>query len=167
MKSDRLTKLCMDYLPMIKSIATKYKGNGVPLEDLIQEGFLGLLEAEKRFEPSNGSKFSTYAFYWIKKKIVEAVRREKIQTMRLLELNEEILEDNNRNEDYKGMNLDISSIAKNLSQLEQKIFELHFQEGKTLSQIAEELGIRREKVRQIKQLLIRKMRINMKSKKEV
>ena len=48
MKSDRLTKLCMDYLPMIKSIATKYKGNGVPLEDLIQEGFLGLLEAEKR-----------------------------------------------------------------------------------------------------------------------
>jgi len=68
MKCDRLAKLCMNYLPLIKSLAYKYKGNGVPLEDLIQEGFLGLLEAKSRFDPSKKVKFSTYAFYWIKKK---------------------------------------------------------------------------------------------------
>ena len=167
MKSDRLTKLCMDYLPLIKSIASKYKEKGVPFEDLVQEGFLGLLEAEKRFDPSKKVKFSTYAFYWIKKKILEAIQREKMQSLDFVELNEEILENLVIEKTYESGDLDISSFNKNLSPLEQKIFKLHFQEGKALSQIAKELGIRREKVRQIKQLIIRKIKINQKLTKDL
>jgi len=52
--------------------------------------------------------------------------------------------------------------GKNLTSLEQKVFKLYFQEGKTLSQIAKKLGVHREKVRQIKQLLLRKIKINQK-----
>ncbi|HDN97658.1 MAG TPA: sigma-70 family RNA polymerase sigma factor [bacterium] len=157
-----MENLYQDYLPLIKSIASRYKKENIPFEDLIQEGFLGLLEAKKRFDPSRKTKFSTYAFYWIKKKILEAIQREKIQSLCSTELNEEILESPTTDKNYERANLDISSISKNLSSLEQKVLILYFWEGKTLSQIADELGIRRERVRQIKQLFLRKMRINKK-----
>ncbi|RKY38599.1 MAG: RNA polymerase sigma factor, RpoD/SigA family, partial [Candidatus Omnitrophota bacterium] len=63
-----MKNLYHDYLPLIKSVATRYKKERVSFEDLIQEGFLGLLEAKERFDSSKKVKFSTYAFYWIKKK---------------------------------------------------------------------------------------------------
>jgi len=158
-----MENLYHDYLPLIKSVASKYKKEGVPFEDLIQEGFLGLLEAKERFDPSKKVKFSTYAFYWIKKKILEAIQKEKIQSLNSIELNEEILEGSIWEKTYE---LNIFP-EKNLTPLEQKIFELYFQQGKTLSQIAKELGIRREKVRQIKQLLLRKIKINKKLTKDL
>ena len=157
----KIEKLYQDYLPLIKSIASKYRKEGVPFEDLIQEGFLGLLEAEKRFNTSRKVKFSTYAFYWIKKRILEAVRKEKIQSLNSLELKDEIIANPIIEKTYESKELDIF-LDKNLSSLEQKIFKLYFQQEKNLSQIAKELGIRREKVRQIKHLLIRKIKINQK-----
>ena len=157
-----MENLYHDYLPLIKSVASKYKKEGVPFEDLIQEGFLGLLEAKERFDPSKKVKFSTYAFYWIRKKILEAIQREKIQSLGSAKLNEEILESPTTDKNYEIENLDIFSINKILSSLEQKIFKLYFQEGKSLSQISKELDIRRERVRQIKQLLLRKIKINQK-----
>jgi len=151
-------KLYQDYLPLIRSIASRYKGM-VAFEDLVQEGFLGLLEAEERFDSSRGAKFSTYAFYWVKRRILEAIRKERIQSLNSVELKEEILVSPIIEKTYESGDLDVSSLTKNLSSLEQKIFKLHFQQEKTLSQIAKELGIRREKVRQTKQLLLRKMKI--------
>ncbi|RKY42015.1 MAG: hypothetical protein DRP80_07235 [Candidatus Omnitrophota bacterium] len=154
-----MEKLYQNYLPLVKSIASRYKGR-VPFEDLIQEGFLGLLEAEKRFDSSKKAKFSTYAFYWIKKKISEAVRKEKAQSLNSSELKEEILEGSIIEKTYESEDLDIFSFNKNLLSLEQKIFKLYFREGKSLPQIAKELNIRREKARQIKYLLLRKIKIN-------
>jgi len=160
----RIEKLYQDYLPLIKSIASRYKKGRVSFEDLVQEGFLGLFEAEKRFDPSKKIKFSTYAFYWIKKRILEAIQKEKIQSLNSVELNEEILKNSviEKIYEYENGDLDISSLNRNLSPLEQKIFKLHFQQKMPLSQIAKELGIRREKVRQTKQLLLRKIKINQK-----
>ena len=157
-----MENLYYDYLPLIKSIASRYKKERISFEDLIQEGFLGLLEAKKRFDSSKKVKFSTYAFYWIKKKILEAVGKEKIQSLNSVELNEEILKNSLGKKTCKHKNLDIFSFNKNLSPLEQKVFKLHFQQAKTLSQIAKALGIRRERIRQIKQLLLRKLKINQK-----
>jgi len=57
-----MKNLYHDYLPLIKSVASRYKKEGVSFEDLIQEGFLGLLETEKRFDSSKKVRFSTYAF---------------------------------------------------------------------------------------------------------
>jgi len=157
----KMEELYQNYLPLVKSIAFRYKGR-VSFEDLVQEGFLGLLEAEKRFDSSKKAKFSTYAFYWIKKKILEAIRKEKIQSLDSVELNEEILENPIIEKTYESKDSGIFSLNKNLSSLEQKIFRLHFQQEKSLSQIAKELGIRRERVRQTKQLLLRKIKINQK-----
>ena len=155
-----MEEFCQNYLPLVKSIASRYKGR-VSFEDLIQEGFLGLLEAEERFDSSKKAKFSTYAFYWIKKRILEAIQKEKIQSLDSVELKEEILESPIIEKTYESEDLEMFP-GKNLTSLEQKVFKLYFQEGKTLSQIAKELGIRREKVRQIKQLLLRKIKINQK-----
>ena len=156
-----MEKLYQDYLPLVKSVASRYKKEGVSFEDLVQEGFLGLLEAKKRFDPSKKIKFSTYAFYWIKKKILEAIQKEKIQSLDSVELNEEILESPIIEKTYESEDLGVF-LDKHLTPLEQKVFKLYFQQAKTLSQIAKELGIRRERVRQIKQLLLRKIKINQK-----
>ncbi|MCD6228129.1 MAG: sigma-70 family RNA polymerase sigma factor, partial [Candidatus Omnitrophica bacterium] len=122
-----MEKLYQDYLPLVKSVASRYKKEGVSFEDLVQEGFLGILEAKERFDPSKKVKFSTYAFYWIKKKILEAIRKEKIQSLDFVELNEEILESPIVEKTYEREGLDIFP-DKNLTPLEQKIFKLHFQQ---------------------------------------
>jgi RNA polymerase sigma factor (sigma-70 family) len=58
------------YLPLIASIARNYLRPGLDIEDMIQEGFLGLLEARERFVPTKGTKFSTYATWWVRKYVL-------------------------------------------------------------------------------------------------
>jgi RNA polymerase primary sigma factor len=58
---------------LVRSVASRYLGLGVPFEDLVQEGNIGLMRAVERFDRSRGLKFSTYAVWWIRSAIVEAV----------------------------------------------------------------------------------------------
>jgi DNA-directed RNA polymerase sigma subunit (sigma70/sigma32) len=51
---------------LVISMAKKYKWCGVELQDLIQEGIMGLVRAVDKFEPNRGFKFSTYAHWWIR-----------------------------------------------------------------------------------------------------
>ncbi|MBQ7207382.1 MAG: sigma-70 family RNA polymerase sigma factor [Lentisphaeria bacterium] len=60
-------------LRLVVSIAQKFRSRGVPFNDLIQEGNLGLLRALKRFDFNLGNKFSTYASWWIKHNIRRAI----------------------------------------------------------------------------------------------
>ena len=56
-------------LRLVVNIARGYSGNGLSLQDLIEEGNLGLLRAVEGFDPEMGTRFSTYASYWIKQSI--------------------------------------------------------------------------------------------------
>lgn len=60
-------------LRLVVNIARHYTGKGLALQDLIEEGNLGLLRAVEGFDPSMGTRFSTYASYWIKQSIKRAL----------------------------------------------------------------------------------------------
>src|SRR4029077_6354348 len=60
-------------LRLVVNIARGYSGKGLGLQDLIEEGNLGLLRAVEGFDPAMGTRFSTYASYWIKQSIKRAL----------------------------------------------------------------------------------------------
>jgi RNA polymerase primary sigma factor len=60
-------------LRLVVNIARGYSGKGLPLQDLIEEGNLGLLRAVEGFDPTMNTRFSTYASYWIKQSIKRAL----------------------------------------------------------------------------------------------
>lgn len=60
-------------LRLVVNIARGYTGKGLTLQDLIEEGNLGLLRAVEGFDPAMGTRFSTYASYWIKQSIKRAL----------------------------------------------------------------------------------------------
>jgi RNA polymerase primary sigma factor len=65
--------LIMANTRLVISVAKKYRGQGVPFHDLIQEGNLGLMRATDKFDPGRGCKFSTYATWWIRQAVTRAL----------------------------------------------------------------------------------------------
>lgn len=62
-----------DHLYIAKIQARRYFSKSIPYEDLVQEGYIGLMKAQERYDPTFGTKFSTYATWWVKQSIREAL----------------------------------------------------------------------------------------------
>ena len=62
-------------VPFVMTIALEYRRWGLPMEDIVQEGNIGLLKAADRFDPDRGCRLATYAAYWIRAEIREYVAR--------------------------------------------------------------------------------------------
>lgn len=69
-------ELITSSLRLVVKISHDYKTRGLPLEDLISEGNMGLLEAARKFNPKKGAKFSTYAAWWIRAYMRRALARQ-------------------------------------------------------------------------------------------
>lgn len=106
-------------LRYVVSVANRYKGSGLPLLDLINEGNIGLIQAARRFDPERGVKFITYAVWWIRQAIMHTLA-DQSSTVRLPVKQAGIL--------YK--------IAENFSKLQKK----HSREP-TNDELAEALGL--------------------------
>lgn len=71
--AEALRELVERNLRFVVQVASKYKGYGLPLADLINEGNLGLLHAATKFNPEHGTRFITYAVWWIRQAIMHAL----------------------------------------------------------------------------------------------
>jgi len=65
-------------LRLVFAIARSYRGLGVPLADIVQEGMIGLIQAVERFDHSRGVKFSTYAVWWIRRSMRDAIGQSQL-----------------------------------------------------------------------------------------
>ena len=119
-----LERLVKANLRFVVSVAKQYQNQGLSLPDLINEGNVGLIKAAKRFDETKGFKFISYAVWWIRQSILQAVA-EQSRLVRL-PLNQ------------VG---NLSKIKKTTSRLEQL-----YQRQPTVKEIAEELDIPENKV---------------------
>ena len=68
-------KLVTSHLRLVAKIAMGYRGYGLPVNEMISEGNVGLMQAVKKFEPEKGFRLATYAMWWIKASIQEYILR--------------------------------------------------------------------------------------------
>jgi len=68
-------KLITSHLRLVAKIAMGYRGYGLPVNEMISEGNIGLMQAVKKFEPEKGFKLATYAMWWIRASIQEYILR--------------------------------------------------------------------------------------------
>ena len=141
----------VELLPLIKKIAFYYhEKSGLELEDLIQEGYLGVLEAEKKFDKNKNNKFSTYAVFWIKKKILDYIKKELVYT--------EAKSQENFLYEEKIYKEDKIIFPENMPQIEKQIISFSFNDELSLLEIAEKLSLPREKVRRLKEKALRRLK---------
>ena len=72
-RSGALNELIESNLSFVVKVASEYRNLGLPFEDLLNEGNIGLIEAAHRYDASKGTKFITYAIWWIRKSILKAL----------------------------------------------------------------------------------------------
>lgn len=129
-------KIINSNLKLVVSIAKRYQKRGLSLQDLIQEGNIGLMKAFEKFDPEMQFKFSTYAVYWIAEYIHRGIGN-KARTVRIpIHKVEKYYQISKRKRDLTFMNgrePTISELAKDLNMDEKKINDLLIYLSDTIS----------------------------------
>ncbi len=124
---EAIEKLLYANLKYVVAIAKKYKDKGVPLADLINEGNMGLLKAIKRFDPNRNVRFMSYAIWWVKQAILNAIANQgkdirishaaKLKAKELLDVGENLSQE-------MGTLSTVQDIAKEMNLPEKEVTEV-------------------------------------------
>lgn len=159
-----LDKLVRANLRFVVTVAKQYQDQGLSLPDLINEGNVGLIKAAEKFDEKRGIKFITYAVWWIRERILYALAAEQRHFARQF-LNELPSPDSlitPVNQTSEGLSIEMNHALRLLGERERLIIERTFglngQSEMTLEEIGEGLELSRERVRQIREKAIRKLR---------
>jgi len=177
-------------LAYVVHIAKKFRGRGLPFEDVIAEGCVGLLKAIRHYRAESGTRFMTYASFWVRKEILAAIseqphtfhvpryaREHGCNTPRLLRLDvpeysegEPSVADSLRHHDplpvealiERGQVRRLRRLLLRLEPRDQAVLAWRYglggQPEQTLNEIAQRLGISRERVRQIEVSALARLR---------
>ncbi len=146
-------------LRLVVSQARRYQGHGLPMEDLVQEGMLGLIRAVEKFDWRRGFKFSTYGTLWIRQAIQRGLQNHGETALGDLLASDrpEPMEEVAVTERDQRVN----EAVRRLPEAEQSVIRLRFglagEEPRTLRQAGSELGITAERARQLEEQGLRRL----------
>lgn len=146
-------ELLRDYSALANSVAWAYRNSPVPLEDLKQEAMIGLWQAYQRFDASRGVKFSTYAYYWVKKHVLQAIDAESGHSGASHSVDDMDLPAPPENSQETNLNL-----PAELPEIEKAILGMSYGQRMSIGEIAKRLNISNEKVRQLRSRALRRLK---------
>ncbi len=121
-----LAKLVKSNLRFVVSIAKEYRAHGLPLSDLINEGNVGLIKAAERFDETKGFKFISYAVWWVRQSILQAIA-----------------------DNARVVRLPVNKIGSiNKVGKAYKLLEQEYEREPTLDEIAQELDVTKKEISQ-------------------
>ena len=173
-------KIIKSNLKFVASVAKPYIGMGLSYSDLIAEGNLGLIKALDKFDYEKGYKTISYSVWWIKQNILEALKKRNIINGDEITPSETFDEEDNIDEDdnvttekyVDTFNFDtlkrndetsiVKDLMESLTDREKRVvtdyFGLDSKEEMTLEEIGKEMGLTKERIRQIKESALKKLR---------
>lgn len=171
-------------LKFVPTVAKQFKGCGLPFADIVEEGNIGLIRAIDRFDPKKDNKVISYAVWWIRKTIIEAIEKKGMLDAEniddLVPVEGEVEKESNElipkviipnKQDFtvnKEQPVDAKQILEELFEgvpererfIVSDYFGLDGVKPKTLEEIGEDLNLTKERVRQLNEKALKKMRSN-------
>ena len=175
-----LQRLVEANLRFVVKIAAQYRGQGLQLDDLISEGNIGLMKAAAKFDASRGTRFVNYAVVQIRQEIERALDRQNGKPMSVdaplngrsnMSLLSVLVNADSPMADHRVYSEAIENAIEfallSLSERERRVIDAFFgidREHETMGEIAEDMQLKRERVRQIRDRAIRRIRKNYRRK---
>ena len=177
-------KLIKANLKFVPTIARQFKGCGLPFADIVEEGNVGLIKAIDRFDPKRDTKVISYAVWWIRKCILEAIEKKSVlDTDNVDDVFNATNDEDTQNDEPNIKTIIPEKIDENeehempfnVKQLVEELFEgvpererniiseyygLYGDSPKTLDEIGLEVNLTKERVRQLNEKALKRMRSN-------